>query len=163
MMWWRERPFTLGGTGAAHLRVRNLSAGYGPFLVLRDVTLEARPGLTVILGPNGSGKSTLLRIMAGVDKDFGGEAFAAEGTRIGLLPQEPALDPERTVRVHVEEGVAGTRALLTRFEEISARFAEPMSDEEMDKLLAEHVVAPLSPETERAVAGVLEHAGAALC
>jgi sulfate-transporting ATPase len=90
-----------------------------------------------VLGANGSGKSTLLRIMAGVDKEFSGEAFVAEGTRIGYLPQEPELDPERDVRQHVEEAVADKRALLERFEAISAKFAEPMDDDAMEKLLAE--------------------------
>ncbi len=90
-----------------------------------------------VLGANGSGKSTLLRIMAGVDKEFSGEAFVADGTKIGFVPQEPELDPERNVREHVEEAVVETRALLTRFEEISARFAEPMDDELMEKTLAE--------------------------
>ena len=66
MMWWRAAPFTLGGSGRAHLRVRGLSAGYGGFLVLRDLQLEALPGLTVILGPNGAGKSTLLKALAGL-------------------------------------------------------------------------------------------------
>jgi sulfate-transporting ATPase len=106
--------------------------------ILKGIWLSFYGGAKIgVLGLNGSGKSTLLRIMAGLDKDFAGEAFAAEGTTIGLLPQEPALDPERTVLEHVEEGVSATRALLTRFEDISARFSEPMSDEEMDKLLAE--------------------------
>jgi ATP-binding cassette ChvD family protein len=90
-----------------------------------------------VLGANGSGKSTLLRIMAGVDKEFTGEAFVAEGTKIGYLPQEPELDPERNVREHVEEAVAETRALLERFEAVSAKFAEPMDDDEMEKTLAE--------------------------
>ena len=66
MMWWREQPFRLGGSTQAHLKVQGLSAGYGPFLVLRDLTLEARPGLTVILGPNGAGKTTLLKALAGL-------------------------------------------------------------------------------------------------
>ena len=106
--------------------------------ILKGIWLSFYGGAKIgVLGLNGSGKSTLLRIMAGLDKDFAGEAFAAEGTTIGLLPQEPALDPESTVLEHVETGVSATRALLTRFEDISARFAEPMSDEEMDKLLAE--------------------------
>jgi ATP-binding cassette ChvD family protein len=90
-----------------------------------------------VLGANGAGKSTLLRIMAGVDKEFNGEAFVADGTRVGYLPQEPELDPGRNVREHVEEAVADRRALLERFEAISARFAEPMEDDAMEKLLAE--------------------------
>ena len=90
-----------------------------------------------VLGANGAGKSTLLRIMAGVDKEFTGEAFVADGTRIGYLPQEPELDPERNVRQHVEEALADKRALLERFEAISAKFSEPMDDDAMEKLLAE--------------------------
>jgi len=90
-----------------------------------------------VLGHNGAGKSTLLRIMAGTDQDFAGEAFLGEGYTVGHLPQEPQLDPTKNVRQHVEEAVAPTRALLTRFEEISMKLGEPMSDEEMEKLLAD--------------------------
>ncbi|MDG2307471.1 MAG: energy-dependent translational throttle protein EttA [Candidatus Binatia bacterium] len=90
-----------------------------------------------VLGLNGSGKSTVLRIMAGVDTEFSGEAQPAEGTRIGYLPQEPVVDPTKTVREVVEEGVAETRALLTRFEEISMQFGEVSGDDEMQKLLDE--------------------------
>ncbi|MFP6665064.1 MAG: energy-dependent translational throttle protein EttA [Deltaproteobacteria bacterium] len=90
-----------------------------------------------VLGLNGSGKSTVLRIMAGLDDEFLGEAKPAEGIRIGYLPQEPVLDPTRTVRELVEEGVAETRALLTRFEEISMAFGEVTGDDEMQKLLDE--------------------------
>ncbi|MEO2168392.1 MAG: energy-dependent translational throttle protein EttA [bacterium] len=90
-----------------------------------------------VLGLNGSGKSTVLRIMAGLDNEFLGEAKAADGTRIGYLPQEPSLDPSKTVRELVEEGVAETRTLLTRFEEISMAFGEVTGDDEMQKLLDE--------------------------
>jgi energy-dependent translational throttle protein EttA len=82
-----------------------------------------------VLGPNGAGKSTLLRIMAGVDKDFAGEAFPAEGTRIGWLPQEPQLDPKKTVLQHVLEAVAGPRKILERYEEISANYSDETADE----------------------------------
>jgi len=82
-----------------------------------------------VLGANGAGKSTLLRIMAGVDKDFAGEAFPAEGTRIGYLPQEPVLDPKKNVLQHVEEAVAEKRKILTRYEEISANYSDDTSDE----------------------------------
>ncbi len=106
--------------------------------VLKGISLAFYPAAKIgVIGPNGAGKSTLLRIMAGVDPDFAGEARPAEGTRIGWLPQEPELDPTKTVLEHVEEAVAGTRALLTRFEDLSARLAEPMADEEMEKVLAE--------------------------
>jgi len=106
--------------------------------ILKGIWLSYYDGAKIgVLGLNGSGKSTLLRIMAGVDKDFAGETFVAEGTTIGFLPQEPELNPDKTVVEHVEEAVSETRGLLTRFDEISARFSEPMSEEEMDKLLAE--------------------------
>ena len=106
--------------------------------ILRDIWLSFYPGAKIgVLGANGAGKSSLLRIMAGVDQDFQGEAWPHQGTRIGFLPQEPALDPAKDVRGNVEEAVKATRALMKRFEDVSARFAEPMSDDEMTKLLAE--------------------------
>jgi ATP-binding cassette ChvD family protein len=82
-----------------------------------------------VLGANGAGKSTLLRIMAGVDKDFAGEAFPAQGTRIGYLPQEPVLDPKKNVLQHVEEAVADKRKILNRYEEISANYSDDTADE----------------------------------
>ena len=104
--------------------------------ILKGIYLAFYPGAKIgVLGSNGAGKSTLLRIMAGVDHDFTGDARPMDGTRIGYLPQEPVLDPAKDVRGNVEEGVAEPRALLTRFEELSARFAEPMSDDEMTALL----------------------------
>src|SRR5216110_252502 len=106
--------------------------------ILRGIWLSFFHGAKIgVLGANGAGKSTLLRIMAGVDRDFLGEAFPAEGLRIGHLPQEPQLDPGKDVRGNIEEGVAGTRALLTRFEEVSARLGEPLEADEIEKLLAE--------------------------
>ncbi|MBE0604097.1 MAG: ATP-binding cassette domain-containing protein, partial [Deltaproteobacteria bacterium] len=106
--------------------------------VLEDIWLSFYPGAKIgVLGLNGSGKSTLLRIMAGEDTEFLGEAGPAQGTTVGHLPQEPRLDPGHTVAQAVEEGVAGTRALLTAFESVSAKFAEPMDDDAMEKLLAE--------------------------
>jgi ATP-binding cassette ChvD family protein len=104
--------------------------------ILKGIYLAFYPGAKIgVLGANGAGKSTLLRIMAGVDHDFTGDARPADGTRIGFLPQEPVLDPAKDVRGNVEEGVAEQRAILKRFEEMSARFAEPMSDDEMTALL----------------------------
>ena len=104
--------------------------------ILKGIYLAFFPGAKIgVLGANGSGKSTLLRIMAGVDKDFQGDARPADGTRIGYLAQEPQLDPGRDVRGNVELAVASSRALLSEFEAISARFAEPMDDEEMNRLL----------------------------
>src|SRR5215813_14006746 len=106
--------------------------------ILKGISLAFYPGAKIgVIGPNGAGKSTLLRVMAGVEHDFAGDAAPAEGATVGWLPQEPELDPGKTVLEHVEEAVAETRALLTRFESISARLAEPMSDAEMEKLLAE--------------------------
>src|SRR5689334_22521792 len=106
--------------------------------ILKGIWLSFYKGAKIgVLGLNGSGKSTLLKIIAGVDKDYAGEVILSDGLSVGFLPQEPELDPNRTVLEHVEESVAGTRALLTKFEEISAKFSEPMSDDEMDKLLAE--------------------------
>jgi ATP-binding cassette ChvD family protein len=106
--------------------------------ILRGIWLSFYEGAKIgVLGPNGAGKSTLLRIMAGVDRDFSGEAFLGQGYTVGFLPQEPVLDPKRTVLEHVEEAVAETRALLTEFEAISTKLGEPMSDVEMEKCLAE--------------------------
>ncbi|RPH84946.1 MAG: energy-dependent translational throttle protein EttA [Candidatus Rokuibacteriota bacterium] len=106
--------------------------------ILRGIYLSFFHGAKIgVLGANGAGKSTLLRIMAGVDDDFLGEAFPADGLRIGYLSQEPALDPAKDVRGNVEEGVVETRALLTRFEEVSARLGEPLDDAQMEKLLEE--------------------------
>ncbi|HEY5907521.1 MAG TPA: energy-dependent translational throttle protein EttA, partial [Vicinamibacteria bacterium] len=90
-----------------------------------------------VLGHNGAGKSTLLRIMAGLDKDFAGEAFPAEGTRVGFLSQEPVLDPKKNVQQHVEEAVQGKKALITRFEELSMKMGEDLPEAEMDKVIAE--------------------------
>jgi energy-dependent translational throttle protein EttA len=106
--------------------------------ILRGIYLSFFHGAKIgVLGANGAGKSSLLRIMAGVDKDFLGEAFPADGLRIGYLPQEPQLDGKKDVRGNVEDGVAETRALLTRFEDVSAKLGEPLSDAEMEKLLEE--------------------------
>jgi energy-dependent translational throttle protein EttA len=106
--------------------------------VLRDIWLSFLPGAKIgVLGLNGAGKSTLLRIMAGEDQDFAGEAWAAEGARVGYLPQEPALDPAKDVAGNIMEGLAEIKALLDRFEAVSARFAEDLTPEEMEALIAE--------------------------
>ncbi len=107
-------------------------------VILEGITLAFFPGAKIgVLGANGAGKSSLLRIMAGLDGDHLGEARPTPGVRVGHLAQEPALDPGKTVREVVEEGVGETRALLHRFEEISAKFAEPLDDDAMNALLEE--------------------------
>jgi energy-dependent translational throttle protein EttA len=104
--------------------------------ILKGIHLAFFPGAKIgVLGGNGAGKSTLLRIMAGVDKDFLGDARPLPGTRIGYLTQEPQLDPSKDVRGNVMDGVREQQALLDQFNEISARFAEPMDDGEMNRLL----------------------------
>jgi ATP-binding cassette ChvD family protein len=106
--------------------------------VLKNIHLSFFPGAKIgVLGANGSGKSTLLKIMAGVETEFLGEAWAAEGVKIGYLPQEPSLEAGKTVHETVMEGMGETKALLDRFNEVSARFAEEMTDDEMNALLAE--------------------------
>src|SRR5207237_2329558 len=106
--------------------------------ILKGIWLSFYPGAKIgVLGNNGAGKSTLLRIMAGEDKDFLGEAWPAPSLRIGYLAQEPHLDPKKTVKENVEEGVADTRKLLQRFEEVSMKLGEDMPAAQMDKLLEE--------------------------
>jgi len=106
--------------------------------ILRDISLSFFPGAKIgVLGLNGSGKSTLLRIMAGVDTEIDGEARPQSGINIGYLPQEPELDESKDVRGNVEEGLGEIKELLNRFNEVSMKFAEPMSDDEMNDLLAE--------------------------
>ena len=104
--------------------------------IIRDISLSFFPGAKIgVLGINGSGKSTLLRIMAGLDKEFDGEARPQAGIKIGYLPQEPELDLEKNVRQNVETGVSEIQSLLTRFDEISMRFGEELSEDEMNALL----------------------------
>src|SRR5881397_2539261 len=106
--------------------------------ILKGIWLSFFFGAKIgVIGPNGSGKSTLLRIMSGEDGDFLGEAFPAKGIKVGYLPQEPRLDPTKTVLGSIEEGVAATRALLERFNAISEKLGEPMQPDEMERLLDE--------------------------
>ena len=119
--------------------MKNLTKSYpGGREVFKGITLSFLPTAKIgVLGPNGAGKSTLMRIMSGQDKEFGGEAWAAEGSKVGYLPQEPQLDPNMTVGENVRAAFAELSANLTRFNEISEKFAEEMSEEEMNTLLAE--------------------------
>lgn len=106
--------------------------------VLADISLSFLPGAKIgVLGPNGAGKSTLLRIMAGLEKPSSGIAERAPGATVGLLPQEPELDPSKDVRGNVENGVRALRDLLDRFSELAARFVEPLGEPEMTSLLEE--------------------------
>src|ERR687887_215037 len=106
--------------------------------ILRGIWLSFFPGAKIgVIGANGSGKSTLLRIMAGVDDDILGEAFAADGLRIGYLPQEPELDATKDVRGNVEVGVHEIRQLLQRFEDVSAKLGDTLAPAVMEKLLDE--------------------------
>ena len=117
--------------------MKNVSKIYpGGREIMKNITLAFLPGAKIgVLGINGAGKSTLLRIMAGLDHDIGGEARAAQGVKVGYLPQEPQLDPAKDVLGNIMDGVAATKALLDRFNEVSNRFADPEAD--MDALLAE--------------------------
>jgi ATP-binding cassette ChvD family protein len=124
-------------------------------VIVDGITLAFLPGAKIgVLGANGSGKSSLLKIMAGVDKDFLGEAKPAPGLRIGYLPQEPELDSTKDVRGNVEDGVAELRDLLKRFEDVSAKFGEPLSDDEMTALMEEQ--AKLQDQIDAANAWELE-------
>ncbi|HEX3915311.1 MAG TPA: energy-dependent translational throttle protein EttA [Steroidobacteraceae bacterium] len=107
-------------------------------IILRDISLSFFPGAKIgVLGLNGSGKSTLLKIMSGIDKDIEGEARAQSGIKVGYLPQEPVLDEQKSVREVVAEGVGDVQGLIDRFNAISDKFAEPLSDDEMNKALEE--------------------------
>ncbi|MCL2469340.1 MAG: energy-dependent translational throttle protein EttA [Alphaproteobacteria bacterium] len=106
--------------------------------VLKDIRLSFFPNAKIgILGPNGAGKSTLMKIMAGLDKDFGGEAFAAEGATVGYLPQEPQLDPNLTVEQNILEGLGAIKKIVDRFEEVSLKLGEVEDPDEMEKLIEE--------------------------
>ena len=119
--------------------MQNLSKVFpGGKELFKNISLSFFPGAKIgVLGVNGAGKSTLLKIMAGVDKEFNGEAWAAEGVKVGYLEQEPKLDPSKNDMENVMDGLGETVALLKRFEEVSMKFAEPMSDDEMNALIEE--------------------------
>lgn len=119
--------------------MQNLSKVFpGGKELFKNISLSFFPGAKIgVLGVNGAGKSTLLKIMAGVDKEFNGEAWAADGVKVGYLEQEPKLDASKTVMENVMDGLGDTVALLKRFEEVSLKFAEPMSDDEMNALIEE--------------------------
>ena len=119
--------------------MKNLTKTYpGGKEVLKGITLSFLPGAKIgVLGPNGAGKSTLMKIVAGMDTDFGGEAWAAEGVRVGYLQQEPVLDETKDVEGNIMVALGETKNLLDRFGEISARFSEPLEDDEINSLLAE--------------------------
>jgi ATP-binding cassette ChvD family protein len=121
--------FTMKGLGKTHPP---------DTVVLKDIWLSFLPGAKIgVLGANGAGKSTLLKIMAGVEQNYTGEAFAGDGVTIGFLQQEPQLNPTKTVRGNVEEGVATTRTLLDRYDEVNNKLGEEMTPGEMEKLLDE--------------------------
>src|SRR3569833_1357112 len=124
--------------------------------ILKGIWLSFYPGAKIgILGNIGAGKSTLLKIMAGVDKDFLGEAWPAPGLKIGYHAQEPQLDPNKTVKENVDEGVSHIRALLTKIEEVSTKLGEDMSEDKMNKLLDEQ--ARLQDQIEAVNAWELDH------
>src|SRR5271156_4321809 len=106
--------------------------------VFKGITLSFLPGVKIgVLGVNGAGKSTFLKIMAGIETEFGGEAWAAEGVTVGYLAQEPQLDSDKTAAENVRIAFASLNAAIERFNEIANLFAEPMDDEQMNALLAE--------------------------
>ena len=114
-----------------------LTKNYGTKTVLKDIGLCFFPGAKIgVVGDNGSGKSTLLRIMAGQDKEFDGQAFPDKGVKVGMVPQEPQLDAGATVRENVEAAFSTIKKLLAEYDEISVKMCEPLSDDEMDKLMA---------------------------
>ncbi len=120
------------------LTLSDVSKSYGDKPVLKDISLSFYYGAKIgIVGENGSGKSTLLRIMAGLDADIGGEVQLTRGMRVGLVPQEPQLDPAKTVRENLMEAVAPTQRLIDRYNVVTARMGEPLPADEMDRLMAE--------------------------
>src|SRR5262249_5489289 len=124
------RSLTMAGPQYVYV-MKGLSKTFpGGRQILKDIWLSFLPGAKIgVIGVNGSGKSTRLRMMAGIDKEFTGEAWAAEGVRVGYLPQEPELDPQLNVRGNVMEGVAEKKALVDRYNEIAANYSDETADE----------------------------------
>ena len=119
-------------------QITDLTKKFGQRELLKDINVAFYPGAKIgLLGRNGAGKSTLMKIMAGMDTEYEGEARLAEGFSVGYLEQEPELDAEKTVFENVMDGVTQSRAILQRYEEINASFADPLTDDQMEKLLAE--------------------------
>ena len=119
-------------------QITDLTKKFGQRELLKEINVAFYPGAKIgLLGRNGAGKSTLMKIMAGLDTEYEGEARLSEGFSVGYLEQEPELDAEKTVFENVMDGVTRSRAVLKRYEEINASFAEPLTDEQMEKLLAE--------------------------
>ena len=119
-------------------QITDLTKKFGQRELLKDINVAFYPGAKIgLLGRNGAGKSTLMKIMAGMDTEYEGEARLSEGFSVGYLEQEPELDAEKTVFENVMDGVTQSRAILQRYEEINASFAEPLTDDQMEKLLAE--------------------------
>jgi len=117
--------------------MKGLSKSINGKEILQETWLSFLPGAKIgIIGHNGAGKSTLMRIMAGLDKEYEGEAFAAEGIKVGYLPQEPQLDPNKNVFENIMDGLQEKKALLDEFNEVSNQFAEEMTEEKMNELLA---------------------------
>jgi energy-dependent translational throttle protein EttA len=132
-------------------QIHGLTKKHGQREVLKDIWLAFYPGAKIgVLGRNGAGKSTLLRIMAGLDRDFDGEASLTDGFSVGFLPQEPVLTPGKNVWENVEESVAPVRGLLRRFDEINAKLGEPLEADEMEKILAEQARVQDQIETHNA-------------
>ena len=116
--------------------MKGLSKAINGKQILKETWLSFLPGAKIgIIGHNGAGKSTLLKIMAGLDKEYEGEAFIADGVKVGYLPQEPHLDPSKNVFENIMDGLAEKKALIDEFNEVSAKFAEEMTDDEMNDLL----------------------------
>src|SRR5687768_11491292 len=119
--------------------VRNLTKKYGTKEVLRGITLAFYYGAKIgVIGHNGSGKSTLLRVMSGADREFDGDAMLLDGSTVAYVPQEPSLDPSKTVMGNIEDAVAPVRALLKRYEALSEKLGESLSDAEMAKVVDQH-------------------------